>query len=185
MTSTTAMQAVEVSFSKQFNGYDKDEVDRYIRNLSEAYQTAYEEYTAVCAKYNSLVENCKTHEGEQEHNKSNIAVIAKTLVDAETLAAKIMTDAREEADKIMAEAQTAAQIIKDKAHIENTTVKMQSQKIIDDANAEATVVKEHARELIDDAQIDAAQIEMRAKKNLSQANEKISQLISDMQKLLT
>ena len=184
MLNTTTIPTTEVSFPKQFNGYDKDEVDRYIKSLSEAYQTAYEEYSAVCTKYNTLVENCKTLDGELEQNKSNIAVIAKTLVDAESLAHKIITDAHKEADKVMVEAQAAAQAIKDNAYAENSTVRKQAQKIIDDANAEAAGAKEQALNLVNDSQIEAAQIEICAKKNLRQANEKMTRMINELQGML-
>ena len=45
---------MELSFEKQFNGYDKGQVDSYIANIAGAYQTAYDEYNALSEKYNDV-----------------------------------------------------------------------------------------------------------------------------------
>lgn len=172
MTSATLMPTIptttgtEISFSKQFNGYDKTEVDLYIKNLSDAYQTAYEEYTAVCVKYNDLLEDYETLGREREQTKSNTAVIAKTLIDTEILAQKIIANAHEEADKIKAETQAEAEKIREAVQIENT------------------VAKEQARKLIENAQTAAGQIRYRTKNSLDQANESIAQAINKMQQIM-
>ena len=185
MISSTITPASGVSFQKQFNGYDRDEVDRYIKNISEAYQTAFDEYTAVCDERDKLLEECKELGAEREQNKSNATVIAKTLIDAETLVQKIIADAHAEADKIIEEAQAAAQKTRDDAYTENAVAKIQAQKTISEANAEAAGIRDQANGLIDNAQIEAAKIEARTKRNLEHANEKIMRMISEMQGLLT
>jgi len=110
------MTANNVFFNKRFNGYDKDEVDSYIKNLTRAYQTAYDEYNIVCNKYNELLDEYKTLGEQHDENVSTAAVIAKTMVEAEAFAQKIIADARIETDKIKIEAQNSVQKIKEEAH---------------------------------------------------------------------
>jgi cell division initiation protein len=178
------MNIRDVSFSKQFNGYDRDEVDRYIKNLSQTYQTAYEEYNAVCTKYNELFEKYKALGEQQDKNKPNADIITKTLVNAESLAQKIIAEAQSEADIIKAETQTAAQKIKDEAYVEKASAKIQAQKLIDDANTEASAAQEQAQKILSESQTEAARIEFRAKQNLEQANGSILQIIGKLQDLV-
>ena len=49
----------EIFFTEQKNGYDKEQVDSYIHKLTEAYQKAYDEYFAMCDKYNNLMYDYK------------------------------------------------------------------------------------------------------------------------------
>jgi cell division septum initiation protein DivIVA len=105
-----------IFFPEVRNGYDRGQVDKYINKLSEAYQAAYDENTAIWDRYNTLL---------AEYNKLNIHeqielnsdVVTKTLIYAEMLAQKIITDAHEEAERARGE----------------------MQKIIADANTEAVV----------------------------------------------
>jgi DivIVA domain-containing protein len=184
MEKTAMMSAVEISFAKQFNGYDKEQVDYYIENLTEAYQTAYEEYNAVCEKYNSLLEKYKTLGEQQKQNKASVDIVSKMLVDAETLAQKIISDANAEAEKTMTETQIMSQKIKEDACTDKAAVKMQAQKLIDDANTEVAVAKEQAEMIISDARAKAAQISLYARQNLEQTDESITQAIRTLQNLL-
>ena len=178
------MTAKDVSFAKQFNGYDRDEVDLYIKNLTQAYQMAYEEYNALCAKYNNLLAEYTTLDEQQEQSKSSVAIIAKTLVDTETLAHKIIADAQAEADKVKTETQAAAQKIREDAYVEKAAVKIQTQKLIDDTKTETDEAKKRARKIINDAQAEAAQLDIHAKRNLEQADESIALLVNNLQELL-
>ena len=178
MTNTT------ISFQHQVNGYDKDEVDRYIKKLASAYQTAYEEYTAVCGKYNGLLEDYEKLCGERDKNNQGVAVIAKTLVDTEAIAQQIIADAQIEAGKIAAEAQSAAQRVKENAYIESASVKLQAQKLIEGASSEAADTHERAEKLIGMARNEAAQINLLARRNLEQTEGSVRQAIGMLQKLL-
>ena len=174
----------DVTFTKQLNGYDRAEVDRYVENLTLAYQTAYDEYNSVCAKYNDLLEEYGILCRQQEQNKSNVAVIAKTLVDTETLAQKIIADAQAQADKITEETQAAAKIIREDAFIEKATAKRHAQKLIDDATAEMTGLQERSREVIRSAQAEAAQINDQARQKLEQTNKSIAGVVAKLNELL-
>ena len=44
-------------FAEETNGYDREQVDSYISELSETYQTACDEYRAVKEKYDGLLED--------------------------------------------------------------------------------------------------------------------------------
>jgi len=178
------MAANDVTFAKQIGGYDRNEVDNYIKNLSQAYHTAYSEYNTVCATYNDLLSEYTALCRQREQNKSNIAVIAKTLIETEALANKIIEDARSEAEIIKSDTQETARKIKEDAYIERASAKIQIQKLIDEANTEIAKTRERAREIIKDAQTDAALINMNARRNLEQTNESIAVLVKDLQELL-
>jgi len=156
----------DIIFNRRLNGYDKDEVDCYINNLTQAYQTAYDEYNAVCGKYNELLDKYNTLGERRENNKPDAAVITKTMAEAETLAQKIIADAQIETDKI-----------REEACMEKVAARMQAQKLIDDAGKEAFEMQECAREIIRDVQTKAEQINI-------QANEFTAQFIKQLHKLL-
>ena len=174
-----------ITFPRQFNGYDKDEVDRYVVNLTKAYQTAYEEYNAVCAKYDELLENTKNGDGEREQNKSSAAIIAKTLVETEMIAQRIIADANAEAEKIKEETQAATRKIMEETYIEKAAAKLQAQKLIDDASAETAGAQERARKLVVEAQAEAARISVYTSKKREQADESLHRLIDKLQDLIS
>ena len=174
----------DVTFAKQFGGYDRNEVDRYVKNLTQAYQTAYGEYNSVCARYNDLLKEYTALCRQREQNKSNVAVIAKTLIETETLAHNIIEGARSEAERIKSDTQESAQKIREDAFSERTAAKIQTQKLIDDANTEMSKARERAREIVKDAKTEAALVNMHAKRNLEQTNESIAVLVKNLQDLL-
>ena len=174
----------EVVFAKQVIGYDRAEVDSYVENLTNAYKTAYDEYNAICAKYNDLLEDFDALWRQQEQTRSNADVIARTLVDTETLAQKILTDAQAQADKLTVETQAAAQLIRDESYAEKAAAKRQALRLIDDAAVEITGMQERAREIIRGAQAEADQINDHARHNLELANKSIAGLIEKLKDLL-
>jgi len=178
------MTSNEVTFAKQIMGYDRDEVDSYVENLSQAYQTAYDEYNSVCAKYNDLLEEYDSIWRKQEQNESNVAVIARTLVDTETLAHTIIADAQAQADKLTAEAQAAVQIIREETFAEKAAAKRHAQKLIDDATLEMAGIQERAREVIRGARIEADQISGRARQNLEKTNRSIAGMVEKLKDIL-
>jgi cell division septum initiation protein DivIVA len=90
----------EIYFNEQRNGYDKNQVDSYINKLTEAYQMAYNEYLAVCDRYNELMVEYKKLESEKQAGKET-SVMSKTLIDSEKLANEIINDAYNEKSKII------------------------------------------------------------------------------------
>jgi len=87
-------------FKEQSNGYDKEQVDSYIRKITEAYRTAYNEYLATCEKYNSLTQDYKRLESEKK-SEIDVDVIAKTLINSEKLAKEIVDNAHTEGSRIV------------------------------------------------------------------------------------
>ncbi|MCL2083649.1 MAG: DivIVA domain-containing protein [Oscillospiraceae bacterium] len=160
MTENTAN--MEITFEKQFNGYDRSQVDRYVAELSGAYQKAYGEYLSVCDKYNGLIERYRELEA-RERGRPSADIISKTLVDTEILAGKIIEDARAEAAKIQAEARENAKRIAEDAYITVAAEKLKAEKIMAEAAAET----------------------VRAKKASEHAGATVSQIIGAMQELLT
>ena len=92
----------EINFKEERNGYDKGEVDSYIKKVSDAYQRAYGEYLNTVEKYNRLMEEHKKLESEKRSVQgSDAEVIAKTLISSERLAKEIIENAREEESRIV------------------------------------------------------------------------------------
>ena len=189
MTGNKIMTASEITFAKQYNGYDREQVDRYIENIANAYRAAYNEYTEICAKHNSLLEEYKELSERlaerPESGKSNVEIIAKTLVDTEALAQKIVADAQTEADRIREQAQADSEKIKDAAYEERAVARVQTHRIIEDANAEASAAREQAEKVLGEAKAEAARLTTRAKQNTEQADESIAQLIDKLQAIAT
>ena len=90
----------EIFFSEQQNGYDKTQVDNYIKKLTEAYQTAYKEYIAVYEKYNALLQDYKKLESSKQTGL-DAELITKALLNAEKLAKEIIDNAHTEERRII------------------------------------------------------------------------------------
>jgi len=103
----------EIFFAEQNKGYDKTQVENYIRRFTEAcqraYQTTYQEYQAVCGKYDSLAEDYERLKAEKQaapaaSGTGGVDVVAEDLIDSEILAQKIIENANAEAARIIAKA---------------------------------------------------------------------------------
>ena len=155
------MVSTNVGFTNEKNGYDKEQVDNYIKKISEAYQTTYYEYLDVSDKYKSLSEE-REKPIVQEQPSANSDIIAKTLINTELLAQKIIAEAQAEA----------------------TTVIAQANKILADANAETVNAKEAAQRAIDAASAEAAMIVDQARKDVKQARRIMEQAVLETERLL-
>jgi len=136
-----------------------EQVDKYISKLSEAYQEAYDENTAIRERYNALLDDFKKL-GSQEQGEMNPEIL---LMYAEMLAQKIIADAQAQAAKTKAEAQ----------------------KVFADTNAMAAQVKAESQKSLSEANAEAAKIVMRARKNIEQAYKIMEQTCSKVQNMLS
>jgi len=147
------MMNLDVFFTKRFFGYDTEQVDGYIKKLTDAYQTAYDEYNALNGKYKEIKE---THEncgnggngGNGGGADTDARFAAKTLINAEALAKKLIADAREEASRIIESSErirTEAQSVKELAFVIKATAEIQAEKLVGAAAAEADRMKTSAR----------------------------------------
>ena len=141
-----------VSFTEEKEGYNKAHVNAYISKLAKAYQTACAENQALEESYKNLQEACKKLE-VQERSKLNAEIIAKTMVNMETLAQRIIADAQEEV----------------------LAAKTEAKKILAEANAEAEEAKAAALKTLDAANAEAARIVDRAKSSFAQAQDVMQQ----------
>ena len=94
----------KIFFADQTNGYDKSQVDNYIRKLAEAYQKVYREHLEICDKYNGLIQDYEILESKkQAGSQSGLSsdTIEKILLEAEKLAADTINNARAEESRIM------------------------------------------------------------------------------------
>ena len=90
-----------VYFADERVGYNKEQVDSYIKKLTQAYQTAFDEHQSICNKYDELLKNYKKLEARR-HLTIEAGIAAKLLTNAEVLAQSIIDDAKAEAKRIVA-----------------------------------------------------------------------------------
>ena len=129
------MKNTNIYFSDESNGYNKEQVNNYIDNLSKAYEIMYGEHQSLIKKYNELSDDMNKLNA-QERPDLNSDVIAKTLVRAETLAQNIVADAHTEAAYMIASAKTDSKKIMDDAYTEKTSIMAQAEKIFENVKAD-------------------------------------------------
>lgn len=111
------MVHANVLFNEEKKGYDKEQVSLYIKKLSKAYQSAYNENMVLQKKYDDLLlEQGKLKTREPEELDSGM--VTKILMDTEMLAQKIINDANNEAIK----AKMAAKMLIDEANAESARI---------------------------------------------------------------
>ena len=147
------MTNTKISFQKEKNGYDRQEVDNYIEQLSDAYQRAYDEYLEVSGMYESLLEERELASGMSPDTA------AKTLISTEKLAQKIIEEAQAEAAAAVAEAEKARA----------------------DAILEAAKAEEYVRRILEDANMEAENAAAHTQKSLAQARKIIEQAASQVE----
>ncbi|MCL1835489.1 MAG: DivIVA domain-containing protein [Oscillospiraceae bacterium] len=183
MAETMTTTSTDINFTRQRNGYDKEQVDSYVSNLTKAYRTAYDEYNTVCEKYNCLLEDYNELETKAQETPDT-DVIAKTLVDMEILAHKVMADAGAEAEKTLACARDEAMRIIDEAMLAAADSKESASKILDAAAFEESSARARAVKIIDDAKAEAEQINRRAGKAREASHDLIRRTMSEMESIL-
>jgi len=150
-----------VLFETQKNGYNRDQVDRYVENLSLAYQQAYDEITAVQGKYDKLSEmynelSARESSGTNSYIKNHISdssatdVITKVLANSEILAKNLIAEANEAAERIKAAAETDAKKITENAYYEKAKIVLEAEKILENSKSELLHIK-GSRERSDEA----------------------------------
>lgn len=105
------MDAVKVPFAIQKVGYDQNQVDRYIKKLSDEYTSLKNKYTEMYAKYDYMTKQLDV----------NNAAVSKAIVDAEVKAIQIITEANNEAAQI-----------KGSAHVELVHVQQEKDRAINE-----------------------------------------------------
>ncbi|GAB2614421.1 DivIVA domain-containing protein [Belliella aquatica] len=115
----TALEIRKKSFEKNFRGYDKDEVDLFLKELSE-------EWEKLVAENDELQKKLEQSNREGNKLKEVEASLFRTLKTAEDTGASIIEEANDAADHIVREAQQNAQAMLNDAQT-------QSQNLIESA----------------------------------------------------
>lgn len=115
----TALEIRKKSFEKNFRGYDKDEVDVFLKELSE-------EWEKLVAENDELQKKLEQSNREGNKLKEVEASLFRTLKTAEDTGASIIEEANDAADHIVREAQQNAQAMVNDAQT-------QSQNLIESA----------------------------------------------------
>ncbi|MDR0491928.1 MAG: DivIVA domain-containing protein [Oscillospiraceae bacterium] len=155
MAATMTKADARVSFGKQLYGYNREQVERYIANITDAYQIAYTEYNDLYAKYYSLADN-RGSTGSSEKLSSNAVATEKSLVNLEMLAQRIMEDACSEVVALSVSAKSEARKIMDDASSAALRVRAIAQKMIDKSNIEEPASHENNAEPINETRLGAA-----------------------------
>ncbi|MCL2146524.1 MAG: DivIVA domain-containing protein [Synergistaceae bacterium] len=155
------MTSTGIIFKTEKDGYDKEQVDKYISRLSEEYQKAYNEYQNISSINSTLLDECSRMK-RQEELGMDPDVIAKTLLSAETMAQKTIDD----------------------AHFEAAALKLEAQQLLDGAKAESEQAKEFSQKIVNDAKIQAAKMIFRTRRNIEQVRKAMELAMGGMDKLL-
>lgn len=105
----TAMDINNKEFKKVFRGYDIDEVDEFLDEVTENYEVIYKENSVLKEKNLQLTEKI-------EHYSKIEDTIQNTLLLAQNAAEQAKSSAQKEAELILRNANDSAQRILDKAH---------------------------------------------------------------------
>lgn len=105
----TAMDIVSKEFKRGLRGYNVDEVDEHLENVSEEYEIMYKENSILREKSAFLEEKL-------EHHVKIESTIQNTLVLAQNAAEQSKISAQKEAESIIRNANDSAQRILDKAN---------------------------------------------------------------------
>ena len=127
-------------FSKTFKGYDVDEVDDFLDQLTLEYEKLYREN----AEYKEQIEQSKR---DLEHYKNVEHTLQNTLVMAQTTAEDIKSMAQKQADQIIREAQSEARnavegIVKEEFEIRKRTEELKRQFDVYKAKMEALLISQ-------------------------------------------
>ncbi|MCL1849466.1 MAG: DivIVA domain-containing protein [Clostridiales bacterium] len=168
-----------ILFAEAENGYSKAQVDSYVEKLSKAYRAAYTDNQELQRKYDELVEESKTPEG-QERTRICADIATKTMRNMETLAQKIVAEAQEEALRVKMEAQTTI----DEARAEAARIRASVEALIGEAAKETAKAKEDAWIIRKEARAEAADIVSQALANAGEAQEIMRQTYARLKALL-
>ena len=127
-------------FSKTLKGYNVDEVDDFLDQLTLEYEKLYKEN----AEYKEKIEESRR---DLEHYKSVEHTLQNTLVMAQTTAEDIKSMAQKQADQIIRDAQSEARkavegITKDEFEIRKRTEELKRQFDVYKAKMEALLISQ-------------------------------------------
>ena len=97
------------TFSRRVSGYDRDEVDSFLRMVSEDYETALRQAAALRDKIREL-------EDRVRELSANETLLQSTLTTAQQLADDLKQTAMKEAEVIVGEAELQGEKVLDAAH---------------------------------------------------------------------
>lgn len=105
----TAMDIDNKEFKRSIRGYNPDEVDEFLDQIAEDYETLYKENS-------HLKEQATAYEEKIQHYKKIEDTIQNTLLLAQNAADQAKKSAQKEADIVIKNANDSAQRVLDKAH---------------------------------------------------------------------
>ena len=101
----TPLDIENKKFNKQMmNGYNVDEVDEFLDQIMQDYETNYKELATMTAKVDEL-------NNDLNHYKTIENTLQNTLVMAQSTAEEVKSVAKQQADQIVSEAQKEAENI--------------------------------------------------------------------------
>lgn len=128
----TPLEIRQKSFEKGFRGYDKDEVDAFLRSLSKEWERMQDEFKEVKIKYEAA-------QKEVEKLREVESSLFKTLKTAEDTGANMIEQANRSAELHLKETQVKSEALMNEA-------KSNAKGIIEKAEAEAREIIERMQE---------------------------------------
>ena len=101
----SAKDVKSVTFSKQVNGYRREEVDVFLDKV----ESDYENYERIIKEMNAKIHELET---QIEDNKNSESTIKSVLLNAQKLADNIIAEAKEKSGKIVEEAKASLEDFK-------------------------------------------------------------------------
>lgn len=109
-------------FSKKINGYNVEEVDDFLDQLTEDYEKLYRDNT-------DLKDKIEKYEKDIEHYKNVEQTLQNTLVMAQTTAEDIKNSAQKRAEQIIKEAETEAKHATDQISKEEFDIRKRTEEL--------------------------------------------------------
>ena len=152
-------------FEKTFNGYKIEEVDEFLRDISEEYSKLRKENEELEGKLGILADKIREYRSDEEALKD-------ALISAQKQANAIVAQAKENAEKLTNETNENIEILTAQAKADN-------ERIINDANEYSEKTRKETEEYSEKAKKDADEY---SEKTIKAAETKASEMISEAEK---
>ena len=144
----TPLDIENKKFPKSIKGYNVDDVDNFLDEVTVAYEKLYKENSEYKEQIESMKKDLE-HFRSVEHTLQNTLVMAQktadqSIADAQKSAEEIKTLARQQADQTLAEAQTKAKSAVDDLDRQEFELKMK----IDDMKKDFEMYKSQMERLL-------------------------------------
>ncbi|HEX2180456.1 MAG TPA: DivIVA domain-containing protein [Actinomycetota bacterium] len=151
----TPREIQEKQFHDAFRGYSHEEVDLFIDQVAEAYETLYKENQALQRRVEDLEEKVRNGPVAPQAPAAAAPQVTAVRSESEDMLKRMLVTAQETADKAVANARARAQMLVDEAEIKARRIEEQA-----DAVSSTTLqdAQRRARDMLQTAQTEEAEL---------------------------